>query len=160
MRKARIQQLPLAETTADHPKAKELAKSSEILDSYSTIYDLMLQVLTMAGNDGARGMSGEQVLRAAIIKQIEGFSYRELTFNLMDSRVYSWFCRIGIWQAFKKSALQRGIKAISTGIWERINRILVGYADNKGIEGCIPILSQLNKHARGLQYRSLAAKIV
>ncbi len=26
--------------------------------------------------------------------------------------------------------------------------------------GCIPILSQLNKHSQGLQYRSLAARIV
>ena len=135
MRKARIQQLPLAEATPDHPKAKELAKISEILDHNSTIYDLVLQDLGMAGNEtGARGMTAEQVLRAAIIKQIEGFSYRELTFHLMDSRAYSWFCRIGIGRTFKKSALQRGIKAISNATWEKINRVLIGYAREEAIE--------------------------
>ena len=135
MRKARIQQLPLAEATPDHPKAKELSRISEILNSNSTIYDLVLQDLGTTGNDtGARGMSAEQVLRAAIIKQMEGFSYRELAFHLMDSRAYSWFCRIGIGRPFKKSTLQRGIKSISASTWERINTILLGYADNKGVE--------------------------
>ena len=135
MRKARIQQLPLAEATPDHPKAKELSRISEILNSNSTIYDLVLQDLGTAGNDtGARGMSAEQVLRAAIIKQMEGFSYRELAFHLIDSRAYSWFCRIGIGRPFKKSTLQRGIKSISASTWERINTILLGYADNKGVE--------------------------
>ncbi len=135
MRKARIQQLPLAEATPDHPKAKELAKISEILDRNSSIYDLVLQDLGWAGNEtGARGMTGEQVLRAAIIKQMEGFSYRELAFHLMDSRVYSWFCRIGVGRAFKKSALQRGIKSISADTWEQLNRVLLGYAENDGIE--------------------------
>ena len=135
MRKARIQQLPLAEATPDHPKAKELAKISEILDSNSSIYDLVLQDLGRAGNEtGARGMTAEQVLRAAIIKQMEGFSYRELAFHLMDSRVYSWFCRIGIGRPFRKSALQRGIKSISDNTWEQINTILLGYAENEGVE--------------------------
>ena len=133
MRKARIQQLPLAEATPDHPKAKELAKISEILDSNSSIYDLVLQDIGASSTKtGARGMTAEQVLRAALIKQMEGFSYRALAFHLMDSRVYSWFCRIGIGKPFKKSALQRGIKAISSRTWERINRILVKYADNEG----------------------------
>lgn len=135
MRKARIQQLPLSEATPDHPKAKELSRISEILDSNSTIYNLVLQDLGTAGNDtGARGMSAEQILRAAIIKQMEEFSYRELAFHLMDSRAYSWFCRIGIGRPFKKSTLQRGIKSISGSTWERINTILLGYADNKGVE--------------------------
>ena len=135
MRKARIQQLPLAEATTDHPKAKALKKISEILDRNSSIYDLVLQDIGASSTKtGARGMTAEQVLRAALIKQMEGFSYRALAFHLMDSRVYSWFCRIGIGKPFKKSALQRGIKAISSRTWERISRILVKYADNEGIE--------------------------
>ncbi len=108
MRKARIQQLPLAEATTDHPKAKELAKISEILDNNSSIYDLVLQNLGMAGKGtGARGMTAEQVLRAAIIKQVEGFCYRELAFHLMDSRVYSWFCRIGIGKHGERVSIKR-----------------------------------------------------
>jgi len=135
MRKARIQQLPLAEAAPDHPKAKELAKISEILDNNSSIYDMVFQDLGASSNDtGARGMSAEQVLRAAIIKQIEGFSYRDLAFHLMDSRAYSGFCKIGIGRSFRKSALQRGIKSISPATWEQINTILLGYAGSEGVE--------------------------
>jgi IS5 family transposase len=135
MRKTRNQQLPLAEATADHPKAKELSKISEILHHNNSIYELALQDLGIANNDiGAKGMTAEQVVRAAIIKQAEGYSYRELAFHLADSRAYSLFCKIGIGKSFKKSALQRGIKAISDKTWEQINRILIGYAQGEAIE--------------------------
>ncbi len=135
MRKVRIQQLPLAEATPDHPKAKELAKISEILDCNNSIYQLALQDLGRADNNaGANGMTAEQVIRAAIIKQMEGCSYRQLAFHLADSRSYSRFCRIGIGRSFKKSALQRGIKAISDTTWEQINRVLIGYAREEAIE--------------------------
>ncbi len=102
MRKARIQQLPLAEATTDHPKAKELAKISEILDHNSSIYDLVLQYLGDHDNNatGARGMTAEQVVRSAVIKQMEGYSYRALSFHLADSRAYIWFCRIGFGKPF------------------------------------------------------------
>ena len=136
MRKAHIQQLPLAEATPDHPKAKELAKISEILDQNSSIYDLVLQDIGTAGAEtGAHGMTAEQVLRAAIIKQIEGFSYRALAFHLMDSRVYSWFCRIGIaGKPFKKSTLQHCINAITDSTWEQINHVLLDYGRSEDIE--------------------------
>ena len=135
MRKVRNQQLPLTEATPDHPKAKELAKISEILDSNSSIYLFALQDLGIANKDaGANGMTAEQVVRSAIIKQMEGFSYRELAFHLADSRAYSKFCRIGIGRSFKKSALQRGIKSISDTTWEQIHRVLIAYAQEEGIE--------------------------
>ena len=135
MRKVRNQQLPLAEATADHPKAKELAKISEILDNNNSIYELALQDLgTTNNNAGANGMTAEQVIRAAIIKQSEGYSYRELAFHLADSRAYSKFCRIGFGKSFKKSALQKGIKAITQDTWEQINMALVGYAQEQAIE--------------------------
>jgi len=136
MRKARIQQLPLVEAATDHPKAKELAKISEILDSNSSIYKLVLQDLggSVDKEIGARGMTAEQVLRAAIIKQMEGYSYRELSFHLVDSRAYGRFCRIGFGRSFKKSTLQRCIKAISDNTWEQMNKTLIKYADSTGIE--------------------------
>jgi len=136
MRKTRNQQLPLTEATVDHPKAKELLKISEILDNNDSIYDMALQDLGLSDNEiGANGMTAEQVIRAAIIKQIEMFSYRELAFHLADSRSYRQFCRIGIGdKSFKKSALQQGIKAISDKTWEYINRVLVGYARDHAIE--------------------------
>ena len=135
MRKTHNQQLPLAEVTTDHPKAKEFAQISTILDSNNSIYSLALQDLGKSENNvGANGMTAEQVIRAAIIKQIDGYTYRELAFHLADSRVYSQFCKIGIGKTFKKSALQQGIKALSEETWEQINRTLIGYAEDQAIE--------------------------
>ncbi|MFN2365068.1 MAG: ISNCY family transposase [Desulfurivibrionaceae bacterium] len=135
MRKKRNQQLPLAEVTADHPKAKELATIDKILVANDSILGLAIQDLGTPGNVvGANGMTAEQVVRAALIKQIEGFTYRELAFHLADSRAYSRFCRIGIGRTFKKSALNAGIKAISQRTWEQINRVIVEYAGQQAIE--------------------------
>ena len=57
------QQLPPAEATTDHPKAKELSRINEILDSNNSIYDLILQDLGISDNNvGANGMTAEQVI--------------------------------------------------------------------------------------------------
>jgi len=80
-------------------------------------------------------MSADQVLRAAIIKQTEGFSYEELAFHLADSINYRNFCRIGITQkGFKKTALCSNIKSISPATMEDINKLTVAYAVDKKIE--------------------------
>ena len=44
-------------------------------------------------------MTAEQVICAAIIRQIGTYTYRELACHLADSRVYSHFCKIGIGKA-------------------------------------------------------------
>jgi len=138
MRKIYQKQLPLMPNNIDHPRAKELEQISQILDTIPTILDLVLQDLThgLKNRDcGAEGMTAEQVLRAAIIKQSEGFSYPELAFHLIDSTTYRNFCRIGLFQkGFKKSALCSNIKAISSETWESINRLLEAYGEDKQIE--------------------------
>jgi IS5 family transposase len=138
MRKKREKQLPLLNPTPAHPKAGELETISKILDQNPTICEMSLQDLTSKVNkkeNGANGMTAEQVLRAAIIKQMEGYSYEEPAFHLLDSHCYRNFCKIGITQkGFKKSALCNNIKAISPQTWEKINKTLVGYARDEGIE--------------------------
>lgn len=138
MRKKREKQLPLKGTNPVHPKAAELEEISKVLDKNPIIYELVLQDLTSAKEKkatGANGMTAEQVVRAGIIKQMEGYSYEKLSFHLADSRCYRNFCKIGIAdKGFKKSALCNNIKAISPETWEAINKLLVGYAKNEGIE--------------------------
>jgi IS5 family transposase len=99
---------------------------------------MVLQDLTRGVKNrdrGAEGMTAEQVLRAAIIKQSEGFSYAELAFHLIDSTTYRNFCGIGLFhKGFKKSALCSNIKRISPETWESINRLLEAYGEDKGIE--------------------------
>ena len=80
-------------------------------------------------------MSADQVLRCAVIKVLFNFSYQELAFHIVDSQSLRWFCRIGIAEhGFKKSALNKNIKAISEQTWETINRRLLGYAEQEKIE--------------------------
>jgi IS5 family transposase len=138
MRKNYKNQMPLTITSIDHRHAEELEGISQILDDNPIIYEWVLQDLTRSVthvDTGAEGMSAEQVLRAAIIKQMEGYSYEELAFHLLDSVCYRRFCRIGIAEkGFQKSALCNNIKAISSETWEAINRILVAHGKDKGIE--------------------------
>ena len=138
MRKNYKNQMPLTITSIDHPHAEELEEISQILDANPIIYEWVLQDLTRNVthvDKGSEGMSAEQVVRAAIIKQMEGYSYEELAFHLLDSVCYRGFCRIGIAdKGFQKSALCNNIKAITAETWDAINRILVAYGQDKGIE--------------------------
>jgi IS5 family transposase len=138
MRKNYKKQMPLTITSIDHPHAEELESISQILDDNPIIYEWVLQDLTRNVTNvdtGAEGMSAEQVLRAAIIKQMEGYSYEDLAFHLLDSVCYRGFCRIGIAdKGFQKSALCNNIKAITPETWQAINRILVAYGQDKDIE--------------------------
>jgi IS5 family transposase len=80
-------------------------------------------------------MSAEQVLRAAIVKQMFGYSYELLPFHLMDSISLRAFCRIGIAdKGFKKSAIAKNIKRISPATWEQINRMLVHHGKEQKVE--------------------------
>jgi IS5 family transposase len=138
MRKKYQKQMPLMDVNIDHPRAAELKSISQILDKHPTINDMVLQDLTHGvknRNTGAEGMSAEQVLRAAFVKQWEGCSYQDLAFHIIDSRSYRNFCRIGMAdKGFKKSGLCKNIKALSPQTWESINRILVAYGEERKIE--------------------------
>ena len=138
MRKKDQKQMPLMDVNIDHPRAAELKSISLILDEHPTINEMVLQDLTHGVKNrttGAEGMSAAQVLRAAFVKQWEGCSYQDLAFHIIDSRSYRNFCRIGIaHKGFKKSALCKNIKSISSETWECINRILVAYGQDRKIE--------------------------
>ena len=93
MRKSHKKQLPLSQPIPDHPKAKEMSEISKILDQNCSIYDLVLQDISKgSSNRGAQGMTAEQVVRAAIVKQMMGCSYEELEFLLEDSLTFRTFC--------------------------------------------------------------------
>ncbi len=139
MRKKWQQQMPLMNTETDHPQARELETISRIIGSNPTICDRILQDLTdnrsTTTKSGANGMSADQVLRAAIVKILFGFTYVDLAFHIVDSRAIRRFCRIGFAdKGFKKSVLNKNIKAISDKTWQAINKELVGYASEGKIE--------------------------
>jgi IS5 family transposase len=138
MREKSKKQLPLMHLTPDHPQARELECISRILDAEATTTDWVHQDLCRGRelrDTGANGMSAEQVLRAAIVKQMFGYSYELLPFHLMDSITLRAFCRIGIAdKGFKRSAIAKNIKRISPATWEQINRVLVHHGKEQKVE--------------------------
>jgi IS5 family transposase len=139
MRKKSKKQMPLMPTATDHPQAIELENISRILDANPIICDLAMQDLCEVGKkarrSGARGMTADQVVRAAIVKQMLNFTYKELAFHIVDSNSLRRFMRIGIAdKGFKKSVLNKNVKALSPQTWEAINGQLVDYADEEKIE--------------------------
>jgi IS5 family transposase len=80
-------------------------------------------------------MTADQVVRAAIVKQMFSFTYKELAFHIIDSNSIRRFMRIGIAdKGFKKSVLNKNVKALSPQTWEAINAQIVQYADDEKIE--------------------------
>ncbi|MDX9820166.1 MAG: ISNCY family transposase [Desulfococcus multivorans] len=139
MREKWQKQMPLMYPVRDHEQSKELEAISRIIDAHPTMCERVLQDLSSGKSEshrkGANGMSADQVLRCAIVKDIFGFSYEDLAFHLVDSQTLSWFCRIGIGdKGFQKSALNQNIKAISEDTWQGINADILGYAKEKKIE--------------------------
>jgi IS5 family transposase len=139
MREKWQKQMPLMAHIADHPQSRELEVISAIIDANPTICRHILQDLNKGKCEsqraGAKGMSAEQVLRCLIVKTLFGFTYEELAFHIVDSQSLRWFCRIGMAEeGFKKSALNRNIKVISAKTWQLINRQILGYAKQQGLE--------------------------
>ena len=131
--------MPLVEPAGSHPQEKELEAISSIINTTPIIVDRVLQDLNrdkiILRRKGANGMSAEQVLRSAIVMFLFDFTYEELAFHINDSRSLRRFCGIGIAdKGFKKSALNKNIKAIGPDTWDAILRDIVGYAKEQGIE--------------------------
>ena len=138
MRKIIHDQLPLVPVIATHQHVLELQQMSRILDENPQAAKLVFMDLIAGGIDpdkGCEGLSGDQVLRADIIRQSNGYSYEELTFHLADSMSYRAFCRIGIAaRPPTASTLQDNIKKVRPETLEAINRMLVGNAKENGVE--------------------------
>jgi IS5 family transposase len=139
MRKKRQKQMPLMSPKIDHPQAHELEAINGIICQTSTICDHVMQDLyndrPAPAKSGANGMTAEQILRAAIVKMLFGFTYQELAFHMVDSHCIRRFCQIGIAdKGFKKSVLNKNIKALSERTWQAINQDLVNYAKDQKIE--------------------------
>src|SRR5712691_13209044 len=116
MRKILLAQLPFVSTVIVHIHARELQQIGEILDQMPRLAQLVYADLIASGvnpKKGREGMSGEQVLRTLIIKQMNGFDYEELAFHLADSATYRSFCRIGFAdKSPTKATLQRNFKQV------------------------------------------------
>jgi transposase, IS5 family len=89
----------------------------------------LLRLRKADAKKGREGMSAEQVVRAALIKQMFSFSYSELSFHLGDSNQLRGFCRLSpSAKPPTKSTLQSNIGSIRAETWEAVNKATVLHA--------------------------------
>lgn len=128
-------QRSLLESFSSHPTGRELSAISHWLDAHP-------EILSLAANDlirvntkqvGCQGLTVENVLRCAIIKQRHQLSYHHLAFHLEDSASFRAFARLDHLQP-KRSCLQKTISLIKPTTWERINHILLQSASLNKLE--------------------------
>ena len=138
MRETISQQRPLVASVIHHHHAAELDKMGELL---SSLRGAARRVTVDLHNGvththlGRRGLSGEQVLRMLVLKQMTGFSYEQLAFHLEDSSSYRRFCVLGIdGSSPRASTLQANIKRVRPETLEWINRRLVKRAVTLEVE--------------------------
>lgn len=122
----------------EHPHAWELEAISRILDEEVGIAERVGQDLVRGVKNpetGRLGMSGDQVLRVLLVKQMNGFSYEVLHFHLLDSASYRTFCRFGALEAVpSRSAVAENLKKVRAETLEAINRVLLTRAAAEGVE--------------------------
>ncbi len=136
MRKKLQPQLNLFHIFGSSDIARELAEISRILDANPKVLDLVYADLTQGcrQDTGAAGMTAEQVIRAAILKQSRQLTYRELAFHLEDSKAFRAFTRLELCHYPKFSTLQDNIILISAASWNEINKIILLATETLDIE--------------------------
>jgi len=136
MRKKWDEQASLFHILPRNKIARELEAISAILDTQPQILDRVYKDLSWVrlADTGREGMSAEQVLRCAILKQYRNLTYEELAFHLEDSQSFRAFAKMRIGQYPSSSTLQENIKALSVESWESVHQAVLGYAEGQGLE--------------------------
>lgn len=138
MRQLFREQLGLGGPAINHRHARELGKIDEILRLNPQVTTLVLEDLVSdlrAPDEGRLGMTAEQVLRSMIVQRLNRYTYEELSFHLVDSTTYREFCGYSVFDPVpSKSTLQRNIKGVREATWREVHRLVLGYADDFGVE--------------------------
>ena len=136
MRRKRNPQTTIFEVLGKHPGPRELEQMATIL---ATSHDMLdrayADLLKQRRHDtGRQGMTAEQVVRCALLKQFRELSYDDLAYYLADSHSFRSFVRLEPGHYPAKSTLQENIKALSEDAWLAIHSFLLAYAQQKKIE--------------------------
>ncbi len=136
MRVSQALQSPLVPIPGSQQLARELQATSTLLDQYPEIAQLVHADLTGGKRTdvGRDGMTGEQVIRVALLKQMHSLSYRELAFHLEDSAAFQAFARLPFGRRVRWTTLQMNIKRLRAETWEAINHVLLQFARTRHIE--------------------------
>ncbi|MCX5909756.1 MAG: transposase, partial [Deltaproteobacteria bacterium] len=96
MRKKWDEQLAIFHILPRNKVARELQGISEIIEANPQIVDMVYQDF-IGGcllDTGRQGMTAEQILRCAILKQYRNLTYEELAFHLQDSQSFRAFAKM------------------------------------------------------------------
>ena len=136
MRKKRNPQMTIFEVLGKNPGPKELEQMSIVLDANPEMLDFAYADLTKdrRTDTGRDGLTAEQVLRAAILKQARELTYDELEYYLADSNSFRAFVNLSMGQYPGKSSLQSNIKSLQEETWFAIHQLLTSYAKKEKLE--------------------------
>ncbi len=116
--------------------SKKLEKISEILEKDMSFLEKVAEDFKTEKNSsaGAKGMTVEQVVRVALLKQLRQLSYEALYDELSDNISYRRFAKIHEGEVPKKMTLNDNIKRVSTEGWEEVHKIIVKMSKELGVE--------------------------
>ena len=105
----------------------ELGLIDTILERHTDLYQLLSQDITKGCKDSIFGRgdtpSVEQIVRAAIYKELKGLDYRELAYHQIDSRICALFIKIDDLRPYSFQMYQKYISKIKE---ESLQQLLVG----------------------------------
>lgn len=136
MRRKINRQMSIFELMHTSAIAKELRCISQILDHTPDILDAVHRDLLQGRREdtGRCGLTADQVLRCAVLKQYRELTYEELAFYLEDSVAFRSFARLEMGVYPRKSILQDSIKSLTESTWEALHHLILGYAAGTRIE--------------------------
>lgn len=136
MRKKWDEQLSIWHYLPKNRVSRELRGISDILDAHPEILERVYKDLSQAHrvDTGRDGMTAEQVLRCAVLKQYRTLTYEELEFHLQDSQSFRAFSKLRMGQNPSASTLQENIKALSVETWMAVHEATIRYAESRGLE--------------------------
>ena len=123
---------------SDWSKNPEFGVIDTILELHPEIYHIFK--LDIAGNDDVNNFGRgdtptvEQIVRAAIYKEIKGYDYRELEYAQSDSRICATFIKLDERKPFCFQTFQKFISKISEDTLHKVLVELVKFAIEEGLE--------------------------
>ena len=123
---------------SDWAKNPEFGVIDSILEVHPEIYSIFK--FDIAGNDDVNNFGRgdtptvEQIVRAAIYKEIKGYDYRELEYAQSDSRICATFIRLDERTPFCFQTFQKFISRISEDTLHKVLVEIVKFAIEEGFE--------------------------
>lgn len=122
----------------DWSRNPEFGLIDTILEEHPELYDLVAPDITSGHKSNGFGRgdtpSVEQIIRAAIYKELKAYDYRELEYAQTDSRICANFIKLDLRKPFSFQMFQKYISRITA---QSLQKLLIGInqiAINEGLE--------------------------